>query len=38
MFFAFPENTSWNDALEPSPLEVVRLDAPLGAGRSGSSR
>jgi hypothetical protein len=31
-------NLPLGDALEPGPLEIVRLDAALGVGRSGKSR
>jgi hypothetical protein len=33
-----PAQLPLGDALEPGPLEVVGLDAPLGVGRSGSRR
>jgi hypothetical protein len=42
-YLTFPSSVNWRrrsfrgDALEPGPLEVVRLHARLGAGRSGSS-
>jgi hypothetical protein len=33
-----PAQLPFGDALEPGPLEIISLDAPLGLGRSGSSR